>query len=182
MVSLPFNPAVMIPWIISQYLFVLPIPLHEMRRISIPLYGFICFAHSWLIHIQHLIPSLQFLHIVWENLCVVCVTFDRSAASNADRLYSYLYWLNLSSCPWSSMDSMLYRCDDLANLLHKAIESPSYSANVVICVAREKSGSMYSTISSGTASQATPQGRRHKRAEEGVEPTIKRLPAQCLDH
>jgi hypothetical protein len=32
---------------------------------------------------------------------------------------------------------------------------------------------MYSTISSGTASQATPQGRRHKRAEVGFERTIK---------
>ena len=28
---------------------------------------------------------------------------------------------------------------------------------------------MYSTIGSGTASQATPQGRRHKRAEVGFE-------------
>ena len=32
-----------------------------------------------------------------------------------------------------------------------------------------KSGSMYSTIGSGTASQATPQGRRHKRAEVSFE-------------
>jgi hypothetical protein len=40
---------------------------------------------------------------------------------------------------------------------------------------------MYSTIGSGTASQATPQGRRHKRAEAGFEMTIKLLPARCLD-
>jgi hypothetical protein len=31
---------------------------------------------------------------------------------------------------------------------------------------------MYSTIGSGTASQATPQGRRHKRAEAGFELAI----------
>ncbi len=35
---------------------------------------------------------------------------------------------------------------------------------------------MYSTIGSGTASQATPQGCRHKRAEVGFELAIKRLP------
>ncbi len=34
---------------------------------------------------------------------------------------------------------------------------------------QEKSGSMFSTIGLGTASQATPQGRRHKRAEAGFE-------------
>jgi hypothetical protein len=45
-----------------------------------------------------------------------------------------------------------------------------------------KSGSMYSTIGSGAAPQATPQGRRHKRAEVGFELTIKRLPVGCLDH
>ncbi len=45
-----------------------------------------------------------------------------------------------------------------------------------------KSGSMYSTIGSGTASQAAPQGRRHKRAEVGLEQTIERLPTRCLDH
>jgi hypothetical protein len=43
-------------------------------------------------------------------------------------------------------------------------------------------GSMYSTIGSGTASQATPQGRRHKRAEVGFELAIKRLPARRHDH
>ncbi len=46
----------------------------------------------------------------------------------------------------------------------------------------KKSGSMYSTIGSGTASQATPQGRRHNRAGLGFKLTIKRLPALCLDH
>jgi hypothetical protein len=45
-----------------------------------------------------------------------------------------------------------------------------------------KSGSIYSTIGSGTASQATPQGRRHKRAEVGFELAIKRLPARRHDH
>ncbi len=34
---------------------------------------------------------------------------------------------------------------------------------------------MFSTIGSGTASQATPQGRHHKRAEVGFELAIKRL-------
>jgi hypothetical protein len=38
---------------------------------------------------------------------------------------------------------------------------------VLLLYAVKKSGSMYSTIGSGTASQATPQGRRHKRAEVG---------------
>ncbi len=46
----------------------------------------------------------------------------------------------------------------------------------------ENSGSMYSTIGSGTASQATPQGRRHKRAEVGFELAIKRLLARRHDH
>jgi hypothetical protein len=41
---------------------------------------------------------------------------------------------------------------------------------------------MYSTIGLGTASQATPQGRSHKRAEVGLELVINRLPAQSLDH
>ncbi len=41
---------------------------------------------------------------------------------------------------------------------------------------------MYSTIGLGTAFQATPQGRRHKRAEIGFELAIKRLPARCHDH
>ncbi len=41
---------------------------------------------------------------------------------------------------------------------------------------------MYSTIGLGTASQATLQGRRHKRAEVGFELAIKRLPARRLDH
>jgi hypothetical protein len=36
----------------------------------------------------------------------------------------------------------------------------------------KKSGSMYSTIGSGTASQATPQGHHHKRAEVWFEMTI----------
>ncbi len=45
----------------------------------------------------------------------------------------------------------------------------------------KKSDSMYSTIGSGTASQATPQGRRHKRAEVGFELAIRRLPARRLD-
>jgi hypothetical protein len=35
---------------------------------------------------------------------------------------------------------------------------------------------MYSTIGSGPVSQATPQGRHHKRAEVGFELAIKRLP------
>jgi hypothetical protein len=37
---------------------------------------------------------------------------------------------------------------------------------------------MYSTIGSGTASQATPQGSLHKRAEVGFELAIKLLPAR----
>ncbi len=39
-----------------------------------------------------------------------------------------------------------------------------------------------STIGSGIASQATPQGQRHKSAEVGFEITIKRVPARSLDH
>ncbi len=42
--------------------------------------------------------------------------------------------------------------------------------------------SMYSTICSGTISKATAQGCRHKRAELGVESTIKRLSARCLGY
>ncbi len=49
-------------------------------------------------------------------------------------------------------------------------------------VTRKKSGLVYSTIGSGMASQATPQGRRHKRAEVGFELALKLLPAQFLDH
>ncbi len=41
---------------------------------------------------------------------------------------------------------------------------------------------MYSTIGSGMASQATPQGRRHKRAEVGFDLAIKQLPALRHDH
>ncbi len=40
---------------------------------------------------------------------------------------------------------------------------------------------MYYTIGSGTASQATTQGRRHKQAEKVFELTIEKLPAQRLD-
>ncbi len=47
---------------------------------------------------------------------------------------------------------------------------------------KKKTGSMYSTIGSGTASQATPQGRRHKRAGVGFELAIKRSPARRHDH
>ncbi len=39
---------------------------------------------------------------------------------------------------------------------------------------------MYSTIGLEMASQATPQGRRHNRAEAGFELMTKRLPAPCL--
>jgi hypothetical protein len=46
----------------------------------------------------------------------------------------------------------------------------------------KQSGSKHFTIGSGTVSQATPQGRHHGCAEVGVELTMKRLPAQCLDH
>ncbi len=47
--------------------------------------------------------------------------------------------------------------------------------------AYRKSGSVYSTIGSGRASQTTPQRCRHKRAEVGFTLTIKRLPALCLE-
>ena len=41
---------------------------------------------------------------------------------------------------------------------------------------------MYSTIRFGTASKATPLGRRLYRAGVGFELAIKRSPARCLDH
>ncbi len=41
---------------------------------------------------------------------------------------------------------------------------------------------MYSTIRFGTASKATPQGRRLYRAGVGFELAIKRSPARRLDH
>jgi hypothetical protein len=55
-------------------------------------------------------------------------------------------------------------------------------ARGILELLKKNPGSMYSTIGSGTASQATPQGRRHKRAEVGIELAIKRLPARRHDN